>query len=253
MHNAALRELGLDDWRYQHLPLPPELLRGDRARARARRLPRRQRDDPAQGGGARAGRRRDRNSACGRRREHAHVRRTAHRGRQHGCDRSPAGDPAPGTTRAAGAPSSRRRRRRRGPPSTPSSRPARRTCRSGTGPPSGPSALASELGGRAVRSPEPADIVVQCTSVGLTIREKAFKALPMLPPIRSRAGTCVVDMVYRAGGTAFLAAARSRGADVVDGLEILVAQGAASLERWTGRPAPDRRDAAGRDRTRPSA
>jgi shikimate dehydrogenase len=27
---------------------------------------------------------------------------------------------------------------------------------------------------------------------------------------------------------------------VVDGLEILVAQGAASLERWTGRTAPDK-------------
>jgi shikimate dehydrogenase len=45
-------------------------------------------------------------------------------------------------------------------------------------------------------------------------------------------------MVYSAGGTAFLAAADEAGADVVDGLEILVGQGAASLERWTGRPAP---------------
>ena len=24
MHNAALAELGLADWRYQHLPVPPE-------------------------------------------------------------------------------------------------------------------------------------------------------------------------------------------------------------------------------------
>jgi shikimate dehydrogenase len=48
----------------------------------------------------------------------------------------------------------------------------------------------------------------------------------------------VVDLVYRADGTAFLAAARSRGADVVDGLEVLVGQGARALERWTGRSAP---------------
>ena len=41
-------------------------------------------------------------------------------------------------------------------------------------------------------------------------------------------------MVYRAGGTRLLEAARTRGARVVDGLEILVAQGAASFERWTG-------------------
>ena len=57
-------------------------------------------------------------------------------------------------------------------------------------------------------------------------------------PIPSTAGTCVVDMVYSAGDTAFLAAARAAGADVVDGLEILVGQGATALERWTGRPAP---------------
>jgi shikimate dehydrogenase len=46
-------------------------------------------------------------------------------------------------------------------------------------------------------------------------------------------------MVYRHGGTVLLHTARARGAEVVDGLEILVAQGAASLERWTGRTAPD--------------
>jgi shikimate dehydrogenase len=45
-------------------------------------------------------------------------------------------------------------------------------------------------------------------------------------------------MVYRAGGTRLLEAARTRGARVVDGLEVLIAQGAASLERWTGREAP---------------
>ena len=99
-------------------------------------------------------------------------------------------------------------------------------------------AVASELGGRAVREPEPAHVIVQCTSVELTSSKEAFKRL--LPAADTfQAGNLVVDMVYRAGGTEFLAAARSRGADVVDGLEILVAQGAASLERWTGRPAPD--------------
>jgi shikimate dehydrogenase len=45
-------------------------------------------------------------------------------------------------------------------------------------------------------------------------------------------------MVYTPGSTALLAAARRRGATVVTGLEILVAQGAASFERWTGRTAP---------------
>jgi shikimate dehydrogenase len=45
-------------------------------------------------------------------------------------------------------------------------------------------------------------------------------------------------MVYGTGPTQLLEAASARGASVVGGLEILVAQGAASFERWTGRTAP---------------
>ena len=50
----------------------------------------------------------------------------------------------------------------------------------------------------------------------------------------------VVDLGYRpAGGdTALVAAARAAGCErVVDGLDVLVAQGALSFERWTGVPA----------------
>ncbi len=51
----------------------------------------------------------------------------------------------------------------------------------------------------------------------------------------------VVDLAYRSDGrpTALVAAARAAGCPlVVDGLEALVRQGAASFERWTGVPAP---------------
>lgn len=51
----------------------------------------------------------------------------------------------------------------------------------------------------------------------------------------------VVDLAYNVDGsdTALIAAARRAGcATVVDGLEVLVRQGAASFERWTGLPAP---------------
>jgi shikimate dehydrogenase len=97
--------------------------------------------------------------------------------------------------------------------------------------------LADQLGAWAVGAPSELEIVVNCTSVGLADPDATFKALPLQADSLG-AGSCVVDMVYRDGGTRLLEAARTRGADVIDGLEILVAQGAASFERWTGRTAP---------------
>ena len=49
-------------------------------------------------------------------------------------------------------------------------------------------------------------------------------------------GQTLVDLPYPDSATA--AAARAAGARVFDGLEVLVAQGAASFELWTGVPAP---------------
>jgi shikimate dehydrogenase len=98
-------------------------------------------------------------------------------------------------------------------------------------------AVAAAVGARAVEAPAAAEILVNCTSVGLHDPEATFKALP-IEADELGAGSLVVDMVYRAGGTRLLEAARTRGAHVVDGLEILVAQGAASFERWTGMEAP---------------
>jgi len=94
--------------------------------------------------------------------------------------------------------------------------------------------MVAELGGgRVVGEPVRADIVVNATSVGL----QGVKASPLAADTVG-AGSCVVDMVYRDGGTRLLEQATARGAIGVDGLEVLIAQGAASLERWTGRPAP---------------
>jgi shikimate dehydrogenase len=50
------------------------------------------------------------------------------------------------------------------------------------------------------------------------------------------AGQTLVDLPYPETATA--EAARRAGAHVVTGLEVLVAQGAASFELWTGLPAP---------------
>jgi shikimate dehydrogenase len=49
-------------------------------------------------------------------------------------------------------------------------------------------------------------------------------------------GRTLVDLPYPTSATA--EAARAAGATVVDGLDVLVAQGAAAFELWTGLPAP---------------
>jgi shikimate dehydrogenase len=51
-----------------------------------------------------------------------------------------------------------------------------------------------------------------------------------------RAGQTLIDLPYPRTATAEAAAAA--GARVLDGFEVLVAQGAASFELWTGRPPP---------------
>jgi shikimate dehydrogenase len=53
-------------------------------------------------------------------------------------------------------------------------------------------------------------------------------------------GQTLIDLAYNADGsdTAHVAAARATGARVINGLEVLVRQGAASFERWTGLSAP---------------
>lgn len=59
--------------------------------------------------------------------------------------------------------------------------------------------------------------------------------------VAPRAGMQVVDLAYLPDGgpTALIAAAQALDCHpCVDGLDVLLAQGAASFERWTGKPAP---------------
>lgn len=87
------------------------------------------------------------------------------------------------------------------------------------------------------------DVLVNCTTVGLaqaSLRPPTPADLKPLPldadAISER--QIVVDLVYGPHDTALLALARNRGAHVVDGLEVLVRQGAASLRIWTGLDPP---------------
>jgi shikimate dehydrogenase len=94
-------------------------------------------------------------------------------------------------------------------------------------------AVASDLGALAVERPAAADLVVNCTAVGLGGGEIGELGLEGVEP-----APLVVDMVYGAGPTPVQQWAESGGARFVGGLEVLVRQGARSLELWTGREAP---------------
>jgi shikimate dehydrogenase len=110
-------------------------------------------------------------------------------------------------------------------------------------------ALASELGAHAVRAPIAADLLVSCTSVGLLgtntpdrLESSASQggALNQLALTFDQVSeySHVIDLAYQPQSTPLLAAAEAHGLRTTDGLEILVAQGALSLELWTGRTAP---------------
>jgi shikimate dehydrogenase len=109
-------------------------------------------------------------------------------------------------------------------------------------------ALAADLGARPVGHAEAADVLVNCTSIGLDDERETFKHLPLSADGLSNY-QCVVDLVYRARETHLIAAARARSVPVVEGVEILVGQGALSFEQFTGASAPvDRMRAAVRVR-----
>ena len=97
--------------------------------------------------------------------------------------------------------------------------------------------VAADLGVRAVTEAKPADFLVNCTSAGLHDPGQMFKSLPVNADSIVEY-TCVVDFVYSDAPTPLVKAARGAGALVVDGLEILVAQGAISFELWTGQRPP---------------
>lgn len=113
--------------------------------------------------------------------------------------------------------------------------------------------LAQELGAEALENQgEPLgagtfDLLVNATTVGLDVAagKKIGYAEPLsnLKPLPLSADSIsarhvVVDLVYGSSEAPLAAFARQRGAGLVDGLEVLVHQGAASFRLWTGLDPP---------------
>jgi shikimate dehydrogenase len=84
-----------------------------------------------------------------------------------------------------------------------------------------------------------ADLVVNTTPVGMASASNpvAAEACPLSPPELSalQPSCCVYDIIYTPRPTQLLQRAAARGCHSLDGLEMLVEQGAAALRLWSGR------------------
>jgi shikimate dehydrogenase len=108
--------------------------------------------------------------------------------------------------------------------------------------------LAEEFGAGALtltadssRSPaDGVDLVVNATTVGMGTTRGSAADLKSLPLGADSLGERhqLVDLAYGPAETELARMARAHGATVVDGLEVLVRQGAASLRIWTGLDPP---------------
>lgn len=76
-----------------------------------------------------------------------------------------------------------------------------------------------------------ADLLLNATPLG---RREEMPVRPGLLPPRG----AVIDLVYVPGGTPLVRRARGLGIRCADGWAVLLAQGAAAFQAWTGRPAP---------------
>jgi len=86
------------------------------------------------------------------------------------------------------------------------------------------------------RIPADADILVNATSIGL------FPDVDAIPDVNIdalQASALVCDVIPNPPQTPFLAKARARGLRTLDGLSMLVYQGAIGFKMWTGLDAPE--------------
>lgn len=87
----------------------------------------------------------------------------------------------------------------------------------------------------AVRVPEGTDILINATSVGL---HPHGDECPDIDFETVQSGMTACDVIFNPVNTPFLSRAAARGARTVDGLGMLVNQGAINYRLWTGQEAP---------------
>jgi shikimate dehydrogenase len=82
-----------------------------------------------------------------------------------------------------------------------------------------------------------ADLVVNCTPIGMFPQIEA-SPLSVQQIELLRVGAIVYDLIYTPRPTQLLQMAEAGGCQSIDGVDMLVGQGAAALELWLGQPVP---------------
>jgi len=82
-----------------------------------------------------------------------------------------------------------------------------------------------------------ADLVVNTTPLGMT-PEIQSSPVPLAAIAGLKSGAIAYDLIYNPPKTLFLQQAEAQGAIILNGLEMLVQQGAAALEIWLNSPVP---------------
>ena len=78
-----------------------------------------------------------------------------------------------------------------------------------------------------------ADLIVNSTPIGMAPNINA-SPLTIMQSKKIKSGAIAYDLIYTPNPTEFLKQAQAQGAIAIDGLEMLVQQGAAALKIWTG-------------------
>ena len=83
----------------------------------------------------------------------------------------------------------------------------------------------------------PFDLIVNTTSVGLRANDKSLLSRVNVPQA-AKGKKYFVDLIYNPSETNFLKLARKKGHKTLNGLPMLLHQGARAFEIWTGKKAP---------------
>ena len=82
-----------------------------------------------------------------------------------------------------------------------------------------------------------ADLVINATPLGIKEKDPLVVPLGWIPTAAGR-GKLFMDLIYNPAETVFLKAAKKRGHRTLNGLGMLLHQGARAFEYWTGKKAP---------------